>query len=238
MAADLHPIFLVEELVKLVGLSTVDAHGHLVSLIPRNVLYSWVIMGVLFLFSWLATRNLSMVPGKVQNFFEFLIGSLENFVVATMGENGRKVFPVLATLAIYIFCCNMGGHIPGGDAPTANINTTASMAIFVFCYYQFWGIRLHGVKYIKHFMGPIWWMSPLMIPIEVIGHFARVLSLSLRLFGNIMGEEIVLALLFILAPVLSTLPMTFLFFLCGTIQAFIFFLLSMLYLREAFEHAH
>jgi F-type H+-transporting ATPase subunit a len=238
MAADLHPIFLVEELVKLIGLSTVDAHGHVVSLIPRHVLYSWVVMAILFLFGWLATRRLSIVPGKVQNFFEFLIGSLEDFVVTNMGESGRKVFPVLCTLFIYIFCCNIGGLFPGGDAPTANINTTASMAVFVFCYYQFWGIRLHGVKYIKHFMGSIWWMSPLMLPIEIIGHLARMLSLSLRLFGNIMGEDIVLALLFILAPVVSTLPMYFLFILADTIQAFVFFMLSMLYLREAFEPAH
>jgi F-type H+-transporting ATPase subunit a len=234
MSADLHPIFLVEELVKLVGL--VDAHGH--SLIPKQVLYSWVVMAILIGFGWLATRKVSLVPRGAQNFFEFLIGSLEEFVVANMGEAGRKVFPVLCTLFVYIFTCNVGGLIPGGDAPTANINTTASLAVFVFCYYQYWGFKLHGLSYIKHFMGPVWWMAPLIFPIEVIGHFARMLSLSLRLFGNIMGEDIVLALLFILAPVISTIPMYFLFMLADTIQAFVFFMLSMLYLKGAFEEAH
>lgn len=234
MSADLHPIFLVEELVKLVGL--VGPHGH--SLIPKQVLYSWVVMAVLIGCGWLATRKLSLVPKGAQNFFEFLIGSLEEFVVANMGEAGRKVFPVLCTLFMYILCCNVGGMIPGGDAPTANINTTASMAVFVFCYYQYWGFKLHGLSYIKHFMGPVWWMAPLIFPIEVIGHFARMLSLSLRLFGNIMGEDIVLALLFILAPVISTIPMYFLFLLADVIQAFVFFMLSMLYLKGAFEEAH
>jgi F-type H+-transporting ATPase subunit a len=112
------------------------------------------------------------------------------------------------------------------------------MAIFVFLYYNFWGFKLHGIKYIKHFMGPYWWLAPIMFPIEVISHLARPLSLTLRLFGNIMGEDIVLALLFILAPVVSTLPIYFLFFLADTIQAFVFFMLSMLYLQGAFEEAH
>ncbi|MDK2873442.1 MAG: F-type H+-transporting ATPase subunit a [Desulfomicrobiaceae bacterium] len=234
MAGGLHPIFLVEEAVKAIGL--VDAHGH--ALIPTHVLYSWTFMAVLITLSLLATKNLSLVPRGLQNFFEFLIGSLENFVVANMGEDGRKVFPVLATLFIYILCSNVGGLIPGGDAPTANINTTASMAVFVFVYYQYWGFKLHGLHYIKHFTGPMIWMAPLMFPIEVIGHFARMLSLSLRLFGNIRGEDIVLALLFILAPVVSTVPMYFLFMLADVIQAFVFFMLSMLYLKGAFEEAH
>ncbi|WP_456324030.1 F0F1 ATP synthase subunit A [Desulfonauticus submarinus] len=234
MAEGLHPIFLLEEAVKMIGL--VDAHGH--SLIPNNVLYSWAVMGILIFFGWLATKNISMVPKGAQNFFEFLIGSLEDFVVTNMGEDGRKVFPVLATLFIYIFCCNVSGLIPGGDSPTANINTNASMAIFVFLYYNYWGIRRHGIKYIKHFMGPYWWLAPIMFPIEIVSHLARPLSLTLRLFGNIMGEDIVLALLFILAPVVSTLPMYFLFLLADFIQAFVFFMLSMLYLKGAFEEAH
>ncbi len=236
MSADLHPIFLVEEAVKLVAPFLADAHGHL--LIPNNVLYAWTIMAGLFLVGWLASKKISMVPGGVQNFFEFLIGSLEDFVVANMGENGRKVFPVLCTLFIFILCCNLAGMLPGGDAPTANVNTNAAMAIFVFLYYNFWGFKLHGIKYLKHFMGPFWWLAPLMFPIEIVSHFARPLSLTLRLFGNIMGEDIVLALLFILAPIVSTLPMCFLFLLADCIQAFVFFMLSLVYLQGAFSEAH
>ena len=234
MAGGLHPIFLVEEAVKAIGL--VNEHGG--SLIPVNVLYSWTVMAILIAVALMATKKISLVPKGLQNFFELLIGGLEDFVVANMGEDGRKVFPVLATLFIYILCCNVGGMFPGGDAPTANINTTASMAVFVFVYYQYWGLKLHGAHYIHHFTGPMLWMAPLMFPIEVIGHFARMLSLSLRLFGNIRGEDIVLALLFMLAPIVSTIPMYFLFLLADVIQAFVFFMLSMLYLKGAFEEAH
>lgn len=234
MAGDLHPIFLVEEAVKAIGL--VDAHGH--SLIPAHVLHSWVVMVVLIVLAVLATKKLSLVPKGLQNFFELLIESLENFVVANMGEDGRKVFPVLATLFIYILFSNYEGLIPGADAPTANINTTLSMAVFIFVYYQYWGFKIHGVKYFHHFMGPVPWLAPLIFPIEVIGHFARMLSLSLRLFGNIRGEDIVLALLFMLAPIVSTVPIYFLFMLLKVIQALVFFMLSMLYLKGAFEEAH
>jgi F-type H+-transporting ATPase subunit a len=234
MAGGLHPIFLVEEAVKAVGL--VNEHGG--SLIPGNVLYSWTFMIILIFVAVMATKKIALVPRGLQNFFELLIGGLEDFVVANMGEDGRKVFPVLATLFIYILTCNLGGLFPGNDAPTANINTTASMAVFVFVYYQYWGIKLHGAHYIHHFTGPMLWMAPLMFPIEVIGHFARMLSLSLRLFGNIRGEDIVLALLFMLAPIVSTVPMYFLFMLADVIQAFVFFMLSMLYLKGAFEEAH
>jgi F-type H+-transporting ATPase subunit a len=234
MAGGLHPIFLVEEAVKAIGL--VNEHGG--SLIPTNVLYSWTFMIVLILVSVMATKKISLVPKGLQNFFEMVIGGLEDFVVANMGEDGRKVFPVLATLFIYILTCNLGGLFPGNDAPTANINTTASMAVFVFVYYQYWGFKIHGTHYIHHFTGPMIWMAPLMFPIEVIGHFARMLSLSLRLFGNIRGEDIVLALLFMLAPIVSTVPMYFLFMLADVIQAFVFFMLSMLYLKGAFEEAH
>lgn len=234
MAGDLHPIFLVEEAVKAIGL--VDAHGH--SLIPGNVLHSWVVMLVLIVLGIAATKRISLVPKGLQNFFEVLIESLENFVVANMGEDGRKVFPVLVTLFIYILFSNYEGLIPGLDAPTANINTTLSMAVFVFVYYQYWGFKLHGLHYVHHFTGPVAWLAPLIFPIEVIGHFARMLSLSLRLFGNIKGEEIVLVLLFTLAPIVSTVPIYFLFMMLKVVQAFVFFMLTMLYLKGAFEEAH
>ncbi|MDY0275318.1 MAG: F0F1 ATP synthase subunit A [Desulfomicrobium sp.] len=234
MAADLHPIFLVEEALKAIGLTTADGH----CLIPGNVLHSWVVMAVLIFLAVKATKNITLVPKGLQNFFETLIEGLENFVVANMGEDGRKVFPVLATLFIYILFSNYEGLIPGLDAPTANINTTLSMAVFAFVYYQYWGFKLHGISYFKHFAGPVAWLAPLIFVIEVIGHFARMLSLSLRLFGNIKGEEIVLVLLFILAPIVSTVPIYFLFMMLKVVQAFVFFMLTMLYLKGAFEEAH
>lgn len=234
MAADLHPIFLVNELVKAVGLAETFHHAK----IGVHVMYAWVAMLVLIVFGWLATRKISLVPRGTQNFAEVLLGGLEDFVVENMGEGGRKVFPVLATLFIFILVCNLFGLTPGMDAPTANVNTNAALAVFIFCYYQYWGFRLHGFHYLKHFTGPIMAMAPLMFVIEIIGHFARMLSLTLRLFGNIKGEELVIALLFFLAPVFSTTPIFFLFLLMKSMQAFIFFMLSMMYLKGSFEEAH
>ena len=131
------------------------------------------------------------------------------------------------------------GMVPGFFGPTANVNTTAACAIIVVFYTHVVGVKFHGVKYIKHFMGPIWWLSPLIFVVEVIGHFARILSLSIRLFGNIMGEELVLAILMFLAGAyLAPLPMMFLGLFTGGVQAFIFCLLSMMYFAGAIEHAH
>ncbi|MBN2140052.1 MAG: F0F1 ATP synthase subunit A [Desulfovibrionaceae bacterium] len=206
--------------------------------IPIHVWYTWMAMTILFLCGVLVRSRLSLIPGGLQNFFEIVINGLEDFVVTNVGEQGRTVFPVLCTLFVFIVTMNYIGLIPGCDAPTANVNTNAAMAVFVFLYYNFLGIKRWGFGYIKHFMGPMAALAPLMLIIEFVSHLSRPLSLTLRLFGNIKGEEIVLMLLFFLAPVFSTIPMYFLFLLAKTIQAFIFFILPMIYLKGALEHAH
>ena len=130
---------------------------------------------------------------------EVVIGGIENMIVETMGEHGRPFFPLIATLAIFILVSNLIGLIPGFFPPTANINTTAACAVVVFVMTHVVGVKEHGVKYIKHFMGPIIWLAPMMFFIEVIGHFSRVISLTLRLFGNMNGHELVLMIFFGLA---------------------------------------
>ncbi len=226
-------VVLLEKFMHAVGLVR---DGHL--LIPNHVLYTWLVMLILIALAWVATRNVTLVPKGVQNFWEIVIGGLENFTVSTMGENGRSVFPLLMTLFIFILFGNFIGLVPGGVAPTANLNTNAAMALVVFLFYNWVGIRMHGAKYVKQFIGPVPWLAPLIFPIEVLSHLARPLSLTVRLFGNIFGEELVLILFFALVPVLATLPMYFLYSLVDTIQAFIFFMLSMIYLKLAFEEAH
>lgn len=204
----------------------------------NHVLYMWLAMAILFSLGLVVRGKLQLVPGAMQNVFETIIGGLEDFVVANLGQKGRQFMPLLCTIFMFILVMNWIGLIPGCDAPTANINTTAAMAIMVFVFYQAVGIKKWGFGYIKHFMGPVSFLAPLMLILEPISHIARPLSLCLRLFGNIRGEEIVLILMFFLAPVLGSLPMYFLFILAKTIQAFIFFMLTMLYLQGAVEHAH
>lgn len=222
-----HPLLIMTELNHALGTQ-----------IPNHVWYTWFGMGVLFILGFIVSRKLSLVPGGVQNLAEIIIGGLEDFVVSNVGEGGRKVFPFMCTLFVYILVLNLMGLVPGFDAPTANVNTNAAMAVATFLYYNYIGIKLHGAGYIKHFMGPIPALSPLMLIIELVSHISRPLSLTLRLFGNIRGEEIVLVLLFILAPVFATLPMYFLFMLAKVIQAFIFFMLTMIYLKGSLEEAH
>lgn len=227
-----HPYLFFVKLFEAVGL------GHFAHAYP-HVIYSWVVMALLIVIGATAAKTISLIPGKGQNFFEVVVGGIENFLVDTAGEEARWIFPIVATIFIYIFVGNLIGLVPGFFPPTANLNTTASCALVVFVFTHFIGIKYHGAKYIKHFLGPVWWMSPLILIIEVIGHFARVLSLSFRLFGNMMGHEIVLAILFGLAGLFfAPLPIMALGIFVAFVQGFVFFLLSIIYFSGAMEHAH
>jgi len=202
------------------------------------VCYTWFVMGVLALFSVLATRRMNILPGGVQNVMEVVIEGFDNLLVETMGPEGRKFFPLIATLGLYILTSNLLGLIPGFESPTANLNTTASMALVVFVMTHVVGIQIHGFKYVKHFLGPIWWLAPLMLVLELISHFARIISLSVRLFGNIMGEDKVLAVVVLLVPFLVPLPVFVLMIFTSFIQTIVFMLLAMMYIAGAMAEAH
>jgi len=202
------------------------------------VSYSWFVMVALALFSFLATRRMSILPGRFQNVMEVIIGGFDSLLTDTMGHEGRKFFPLIATLGLYILTSNLLGMIPGFESPTANLNTTVSLAIVVFVMTHAVGIKVHGLKYFKQFMGPVWWLTPLMMPIEIISHLSRPLSLSVRLFGNIMGEDIVLAVVLLLVPLLVPLPVFALMIFTSCIQTLVFMLLAMMYIAGAMEEAH
>jgi F-type H+-transporting ATPase subunit a len=207
--------------------------------IPPHVTYAWLIMALLVGLGLLASRRITLVPKGAQNVFEMIVSGLEEFMVDVTGEEGRAFFPFICTLFLFILTCNLIGLIPGFYSPTANINTPLSMALCTFVYTHYLGVKYHGIKYIKHFLGPIPALAPLFFPIEVVGHCARVLSLTLRLFGNIMGEDLVLAiLLFLAGKFLAPLPMMFLAVFTSAVQAFIFTLLAMMYFAGSMEHAH
>jgi len=227
-----HPYLFLVKLFEAIGL------GHFAHVYP-HVIYSWFAIVLLIVFAVLATRKISMIPTKGQNFFEIVISGMEEFMVDITGEEGRWFFPIIATIFIYIAVCNLMGLVPGFYPPTASINTTVSCAIPVFIFTHYIGVKYHGIKYIKHFLGPVWWLIPIILPIEVIGHLARVLSLSFRLFGNITGHELVLAILFMLAGAfLAPLPIMAMGIFVAFVQAFVFFLLSIMYFSGAMEEAH
>jgi F-type H+-transporting ATPase subunit a len=202
------------------------------------IAYTWFIMILLLIVSKMATSNIKSIPGALQNFMEIVVGTIEKMVVETMGEHGRPFFPLVATLAVFILVSNLIGLIPGFFPPTANINTTAACAVIVFVSTHAIGIKHHGIHYLKHFIGPILWLAPLMFFIEVIGHLSRPVSLTLRLFGNMNGHELVLMIFFALAPFFVPLPMMLMGVLVSFIQAFVFMLLAMIYIQGSLEEAH
>ena len=202
----------------------------------KHVFFSWCCMAALVGTSLILRSKLTTgAPGTLQNIFEALIDNIEKFVVFTMGEIGRKYVPLLAGMFIYIFSMNIMGLIPGFDAPTANLNSTVCMALFVLVFYNVVGLARWKGHYIHQFTGPSKFLVPLMFPLEIVSHLSRPISLSLRLFGNIRGEEIVMILFFIMAPILGTIPIYMLFLLGKTMQAFVFFMLTMFYIKSALE---
>jgi F-type H+-transporting ATPase subunit a len=202
------------------------------------IVHAWLVMAILIVLSLILKSRLTTVPGKLQNFMEVFVGGIEKMVIENMGERGRPFFPLIATLAFFILCSNLIGLIPGFYPPTANLNTTVACAVIVFFSTHVVGIRNHGFKYIRHFIGPVWWLAPIMLPVELIGHLSRPLSLSFRLFGNMNGHELILLIFFGLVPFLLPLPMMLMGVLVAFLQTFVFMLLSTIYIQGSLEEAH
>jgi F-type H+-transporting ATPase subunit a len=194
----------------------------------------------LCLFSYILKGRLKLVPGKVQTIVELIVEAFMGFADEIMGHKGRKFVPFILTFFIFILISNALGLIPGLAPPTADLNTTVGLALIVFVVTHIVGVKEHGIRYIKQFIGPVWWLAPLMIPIEIFGHLARPVSLSIRLFGNMRGHEILVGVLLILMPYAYPLLAlsTALAILVVVIQALIFALLATAYLGGALEEAH
>ena len=207
--------------------------------VPEQVTYAWVAMALLIGVAVAVRMTLKKTaPGGIQNVMEVVISGLVNFIEEIMGPEGKHYFPLIATLFLFILVCNFLGLIPGFDSPTANLNTTLALALVAFTATHYIGIRRHGFGYIKHFFGPLWALAPFMFIIEGISHLARVLSLSFRLFGNMIAKHKLLIVLFFLFPYFLQVPILGLGVLVAFIQAGVFTLLTMLYLAGSIEEAH
>lgn len=212
--------------------------------IPPYLTFTWLVMGILVVIGALGTRALRPVPGPLQNFIEVVIEAFGDLLEQMIGRQGRQFLPFIGTAGLFILTSNLLGNIPGFQPPTANLNTNVALAVTVFVYYNYCGIRKHGLlNYLKHFCGPVWWLAPLMFPIEFIGHLARPVSLSIRLFGNMFGEEsvitILLALVWLVMPYFIWLGIMLpLSLFTAAVQTFIFIMLSMVYIAGAVEEGH
>lgn len=217
-------------------LGTIGGHGQEWLILSHYVL----VIGIIFLIARAATKKLQLVPTGAQNVMETFVGGIITMGADTMGEkNARTYMPLIASLAIVIFVSNIMGVIPGFEAPTSNINFTLSLALIVFVYYNYLGIKKNGfVNYFKHFMGPMPILAPLMFPIEIISHISRIISLSFRLFGSIRGDDMFLMVLLMLVPWLVPLPGFFLLTAFGFLQAFIFSILTYVYIAGSVMMEH
>jgi F-type H+-transporting ATPase subunit a len=206
-------------------------------LLPDHVVMSFIVMVLLILFFGLASRKLRPVPGRLQSLLELIVGFFENLIADIIGEGGKKYLPVVGTVGIFIFACNMIGLFPGFMSPTSKINATLGCALVIFVYYHVQGMKAQGVfKYLKHFAGPIPALAPLLIPIEIISHFSRPVSLSMRLFGNIFAEDLLIIIVGSIVPFILPLPFMAVAIFTAVIQSFVFVLLSCIYIGGAVAH--
>jgi F-type H+-transporting ATPase subunit a len=186
------------------------------------------------------TEDKGLVPPRklsFRNFFEVVAESLYGFVEGAMGEShAAKFYPLIGSLFMFILFANMFALIPGFSAPTDTLKTNVGIAIFVFLLTHIYGVKEHGAAYFKHFLGPVPALIPLMLPIEIISHLVRPVSLSLRLMGNMLADHKVVMSFFALVPILVPLPFLLLGLLVCFIQALVFCTLAMVYISMAIEH--
>ena len=238
-----HPILFISLILEALGLPvphTPVGNGLLEQVCEPYMTYTWMVMAFLIIVPKLTMGKMEMVPGSGQNFWEVMIGGLMDFFAENLGEKGAKMlFPMMATFFFYIILANIIGLIPGFMSPTSNLNITLGMAIIVWVTHHVLGFKHHGLSYYKHFMGPSPVLAPFMFLLELISNFARLISLSMRLFGNIFAKEVLLSVLFMLAGAFfAPLPILCLGVLVSVIQAVVFVLLAVIYCAGAMEHAH
>lgn len=201
--------------------------------VTTTVINTWIMIAVLGVGAFFLGRSFKIRPGMLQNAIEFLIEAIQGIISKNIGsENTNSFFPIVATFAIFIGTANLLGLIPGLKSPTPDINTPLAMALIVFVTVPYYGIRTRGLwGYLKHYVQPIF----LMLPIEIASEIARTFSLTFRLFGNIMGEEIIIAILFVISPFILPVPMMLFSIFTGLLQAYIFTLLSCVYIGGAVQ---
>jgi len=225
--------------------------------INKAVIMMWVVVGVVSLLMIMAGSARQLVPGKLQSMGEILVDFIRGIILDTMGKEGMKFFPLVATLFLFILFCNLLGLIPGTYTVTSQIVVTAVFAITVYALSLLMGLLIHGVKFIPGILvppGTPWWLIPLMVPIEFVSQVARPVSLAVRLFANMTAGHTILGVLFGLAIsgglLIGWLPFAFTIAMNGLevgiafIQAYIFTVLTCVYLGDAFhlhgseDHAH
>jgi len=207
--------------------------------IPNYVAMQIVVFVLLLVIFIIARMRLSVEnPGPLQHVFEGIYGMVDQQANEVIGHGHARFTNYLVTLGIFILTCNLIGLIPGFEAPTAIPSVPLGCAVLTWIYYHYNGIRVNGPGYIKHFLGPVWWLAPLMFVIEIASHLARILSLTVRLYANMFAGDMVTLVFFSLFPI--AIPVIFMLLHVGVsfIQTYIFVLLATVYIGEAVEREH
>lgn len=200
-----------------------------------------VVFGARRFASGVKQENGIVPPAKfnMRNLFEMIADATYGMMVQVMGEkSAKRHLPLIGSLAFFIFFSNICALIPGFGVPTTSLNTNVGIAILVFVATHYYGLKEHGISYLKHFLGPVWWLAPLMLVIEVISHVVRPISLAVRLLGNMVADHKVVFSFFTLVPILIPVPFLILGLLVSVVQTLVFCLLSMVYISMATAHDH
>jgi F-type H+-transporting ATPase subunit a len=200
--------------------------------VTSTVVHTWIIMVIVSIVFIILGKNLQVRPTRFQNALEWIVETIDHLIRDMIPEQPRLFLPIVGTLTVFITSANLGGLIPGLRSPTTDLNTPLALAIVVFFSVHYYGIRRKGLLgHLKHYVEPIF----ILLPIEVASELARTMSLTFRLFGNILGEEIVIAVLFLILPVLIPVPMMLFSIFTSVIQAYVFTLLTIVYISGAVE---
>jgi F-type H+-transporting ATPase subunit a len=212
--------------------------GSAVHLPDQGVIAWFIAVSCLLIFPLLSRRFSLDNPGKAQHLLEIGMESVNAMLDSFIGKHGRDYFPVMGGFAFFILTCNLITNVPGFQPPTASLNGTVALGVLSFLFYNYIGLKTNGTRYLMQFVGDPVWLAPLMIPIELLSHISRPLSLSVRLFGNIFGEHTLAAVLFMLLPIGLPVLIAPLGIFVSFMQAFVFTMLSMIYIAGALEHGH
>lgn len=200
--------------------------------ITTTVVTTWVIMGLIWLFAWLVSRNLRIEPGPLQTVIEGIVTTIENAISAVAPQHTQNIMPFIGSLWIYLVIANLSGLIPGAHSPTRDLSATAALAFLVFLSTHWFGIRIQGVNnYLRHYLKP----SPVLLPFHIISEITRTIALAVRLFGNIMSLEMAALLILLVAGFLAPVPILMLHIVEALVQAYIFGMLALIYVAGSIQ---
>jgi F-type H+-transporting ATPase subunit a len=224
-------------------LETFPTHFTITHVLSATMVVGFVILGGLAFKRGVSKGGeAAIVPPRdfsLRLLFEMFTDAVYSVAEGVMGEkNAKQYLPIIGSCAVFIFFSNVLALIPGFAPPTAVLKTTMVLAVFVFLMTHVYGVKENGLAYFKHFLGPVIWLAPLFVIIEIVSHFARIISLSIRLCGNMAADHKVVAAFFALVPLLVPVPFLILGVLVAIVQTLVFSLLTMVYIQGAVAHAH